>query len=331
MKKLVMLALAAVFVFGLTACGDGDLEPGLFEKGPSNSPLKVNNQSSREIVLYKCTQSNNTVGLKLGGVNGLAQGWPVPKISSADAMFVLNVVDYADYQENPNSPRVATSLLVYVDANGPATYAVSSGSIGDGELRFYNQTDNYVEIRTDSWYNEPFTVLRPLENKRMFLNTGDYDLFPVLKIERRSGNTIVGLSERKLQAFVNSYSFYAGNIQTITIPANVTAVEHVSAYIKVQNNTTYGLRMRAGNTIILNALNREVINGGASAEYTIDASAGSTVRQFGFYRTQGEEQALMDSALTFLQGQVYTITIPLSGSVATVITNGQYDTLYPNE
>ena len=250
-------------------------------------------------------------------------------------MFVLNIVAYADYKANPSNPRIASSTLVYVD-DMPALYSVSTGSVGDGTLKFYNQTENYVEIRgglsdsSPSWYSAPFTVLRPSEVKTVYLQTGDYDIYPVLKIERKSGIKTVGIAEKKLSALVNSYSFFNGNTQTITIPANTTQVDHTVAYIKVINNSTKGLRMVSGNAIVPNSLNRQVVNGGGESEYTIDVTGTTVDKQYSFTDTLGAVVASMSSASTLTVGRVYSITIPATGSTATIADLGTYETVYPS-
>jgi len=337
MKKLSILLLVALLSFSFVACGDDDEVGGVSFTANPDSVLKVNNLANAQIVLFASKPGTATTGAGtlLGGVNGLASGWGVPNVTAADGMFVLNIVAYADYKANPSNPRIASSTLVYVD-DMPALYSVSTGSVGDGTLKFYNQTENYVEIRgglsdsSPSWYSAPFTVLRPSEVKTVYLQTGDYDIYPVLKIERKSGIKTVGIAEKKLSALVNSYSFFNGNTQTITIPANTTQVDHTVAYIKVINNSTKGLRMVSGNAIVPNSLNRQVVNGGGESEYTIDVTGTTVDKQYSFTDTLGAVVASMSGASTLTVGRVYSITIPATGSTATIADLGTYETVYPS-
>jgi len=335
MKKISLLLLATMLVFSFVACSDDDSSAGVSFTADPNSPLLVNNAGSAQIVLFASKSGSTGAGVLLGGVPGLAQAFGVPNLSTADGMFVLNIVTLADYKANSSNPRIASSTLVYVD-DGPApTYTISSGTIGDGTLKFYNQTENYVEIRggetgsSPSWYSPPFTVLRPQEVKTIYLPSAEYDLYPVLKIERKSGNKIVGLAEKKLTALVDSYSFFGGNTQTITIPADTAQVDHTCTYIQVINNYNKGLRMVGGTAIIANSLGRQVCNSGGESSYTVDVTGTSVSKTYKFTDTLGTVVSEMSSSYTFDIGKVYSLTIPVGGGAPTVALLGAYETVYP--
>lgn len=322
MKKLSILLLVALLSFSFVACGDDDDAVGLSFTADPNSVLLVNNTSGEDIVLFSA-KDNQTPGKLLGGVPGNAQGHGVPNVSSSDGLFVVNVCTKTEYLANPANPKIGMSTLIYVDTM-PATYAVSATLQGDGQLVCYNQSEAYVELRKDSFYGNYITVLRPLEKKTMFVPTGDYDIFPVMKKEMRSGGKIVGLAEQKLMDQVDSYSFGGGNIGTITIPASYGTVEHRSTYIVVENNSTFGLRLNIGDSPQINVLGRQVINAGGKAQFNFDTTGTSTAKAFNFTKTMGDVFSSLAST-TFNRGFVYVVTIPLDGGAATVGTGVAYE------
>jgi len=341
MKKLAVLALSAVLCFGFVACGDDD--DIVFTEDPS-SVLKVNNLDNQRLVLYaaKSGAVGAEAGTVLGGVGSGATGWGVPKVDSTMQMFILNVVTYKQYSENPSNPRISSSLLVYVD-NTPATYPISAGIMGNGRIQYYNETSNYVEIRggeadygNPSWYSPAYTVLRPNESKRVWFPDGDYELFPVLKYERRQGGVIIGVGEKFLTTKVRLYSFHKNSrvLEERIDSGLASAAQDTVAYLSVKNSSTYGARMVDGGSYVENSLGRTVVGTGDQMEYWIQmptVGAGQNIQigetTTGNYTFSAGSQgviAQMDPELVFTyhRGKMYAITIPPTaapGNIATVV------------
>ena len=350
MKKLAMLALSVVLMFGFAACGDDDDE--LFTQAP-NSVLKVNNLDQQRLILYAATgqgtgQGQSTLGKVLGGVGKGAQGWGVKGVSSTMGMFILNIVTEQDYRDSlgTGDPRIAASILVYVDAT-PATYSISTSPMGTGYIQYYNQTSNFVEIRggavedNPSWYSAPYTVLRPNDSKRVYFRSLDHELFPVMKIERRGGQggtTIVGLAERNLTSYAALYGFKDNSMFMVSISAEeATAALDTVAFLSVQNNAAGGRLMvgaglQAMGTIYPTSLGREVVSGGDSAEYIVQMAVVGTGPsaltsskrglQFFFAISGGVPIARMDAEFEFEAGKLYILTIPgnaAANNVATIL------------
>lgn len=345
MKKLAMLALSVVLAFGFVACGDDDELPVMFTADPS-SPLKVNNMVNTELVLYaaKGVLPGTPIGNLLGGVKGMAQGHGVPNISTADGLMVLNVVTHQDYKEAQRagiSPRIASSVLVYVDGNGTATYPISSGAVGDAGVQISNQTDNYVEFRGGtlmsgpSVYSSPFTVIRPREMKRLYINPDDYAFFPIIKFARKSGNEIIGMVEKELdmaslvQGYTGYYSVTSGSLETIEIPKSAEqSGTQVSTFLTVVNNRG-ALQLRIGTKVFTTATGRELAASG-STEYVYSVpgalsnpNAKAELLIAGYGANMGK-LVEMATPYEFQAGQVYTVTIPLQSNVITVSHVGPF-------
>jgi len=323
------------------ACADADSGSGALFRQDPNSVLRVKNNSGKELVLFASRgAASNAAGDLLCGVSADPGTWGVPGVSPTNGMFVLNIVAWADYRNNAKNPRIASSLLVYVD-DEPVTHTISAGLGGDGVFRFYNWTDNYVEVRgglrddSPSWYSPAFVVLRPKDAKSLYCPVGDYDLYPVMILERRAGGKIVGLIEKKLSDLVHSYSLTKGYMETVEIPASVAAAEHAAAYIAVLNRSGYGLTMLSGSRIIMNSLGREVIRAGGSggdgtSDFVIPVNGNTIALLFTFTRTQGQTFAHMSEPYEFTAGRVYEIAVPPAGGAVAITPRGTYESFYGN-
>jgi len=341
MKKLSILLLVALLSFSFVACGDDDEGVGVSFTAATDSKLLVNHQDNTDVVLFKKASNGTGPGVLLGGVPGLAQNHGVPGVTSTDGLFVLNVVTLADYKASPSDPRIATSILVYVDSVA-ATYAIASSTVGTGVIRFVNQGDGYVELRKESWYGSPLTVLRPYETKKLYLQPADYELFPVAKVQRQDGTgKIIGLVEKPMRNDYWAGSLYEGKDMDLTLSASGTIIEHAVAYITVVNQAERGVRLYTGSTLEKNALNREICNAGESAEYSFAGTvSGSVTKSLLAKDTMSYVTSTMgSSSYTFKNGCVYTVTLVApngtDGTAAgytpgtiTVVSNGTYDSVY---
>lgn len=358
MKKMLMFALAAVMVFGLTACGEDELDSDLFSADP-NSKLQVTNVGNDQLVLFKAQSGQSTgIGTVLGGVPSLARRWGVPNIKSTDGMFVLNIVLYSDYQASKAtpgvSPAIASSMLIYVDST-TANYDISAGPVGNARIRFKNNTSNYVEIRGGqiveaSWYSPVFTVIRPDENKALYVQPDDYALFPVLIIERKSpgtagGMTVTGLVSKRLTALAKPYAIYDNDDTPVQIPSTAgQGALHTVAYLVV-NNQGSAVWLMNGDQIFKNSLGRELTRTGATpSQYIINmegvSGASSTnnlvlQKPMQFSIKDPISQNTLDSmadTFSFQAGDVYMLTINATGQfVLPIQRNGTFDELYPEE
>jgi hypothetical protein len=172
MKKLLMVALGAILVFGFAACGSDENADGLdslFVNG-GKSKLRVNNASQDDLILFAGSPASER---PIAGVLAGRNDWGVNNAPSG--LFILNVVTRDEYNLNKTDPKIAMAQLVYVD-EFPSTYEVSSGSIGGCELMVNNDSNNYVELRNNSFNGTPFLTVRPLEHAPKYLEEGDYYL-----------------------------------------------------------------------------------------------------------------------------------------------------------
>lgn len=329
LSKLAIFALVSVFI--LAGCsgvtdntGSGS---GVDYTSVGSSTLRVNNASSDNLVLFQDTVSSSTL---LGGVKGNAQDHGV-NVSTSAGLFVLNCVVESDYianKDNLANAKIAYSVLVYVDSQS-ATYQVSSGLVGSGYFLFNNNTPNYIEMRQDSWYGGVLTVLRPNENnKKLYVPTGDFLLFPVMKIERKDGATTIGLVEKQLAEYANSYRIDEGG-ELVNITADAASLEHVVAYITVNNQSTTGVRMTIGNEIQVDSLGHTVIGGNDDIEYTFDGTGnpGKPYSGIAFIDVFANTVATVSNCV-FSNSMVYRININSDLSTSVDIL-GDYDTVYP--
>jgi len=258
MKKLVMFALAALLVFGLTACGEDGNADGLdnlfVESG--SSKLLVNNASGDDLLLFAQSPKE---ARPIAGVLGGRQGWGVKNAPSG--LYVLYVVTRAEYALNKADPKLAMSQLIFVD-NEPATYEVSSGSIGNCELVVNNDSNYFVEVRNNSFNGSLFVTVRPQEHASKFLAEGAYYLYPVVKVEKKTAQgQVLGVYSKNFTEGKRMLGLEPGLIKYLNVTPGDIQNTAVECLIYINNNIGGDAEVHAGSAdgdLVVSTLGRRL-------------------------------------------------------------------------
>jgi hypothetical protein len=284
-----------------------------------NSTLQVNNASAENLVLYSASGSSGA-GTLLGGVEAGRSNWGVP--NAPQGLYVLNIVRYSDYQASHEDPRIASSLLVYVD-NTPASYEISFGAAGSVEFKVQNNTAHFVEILKSNFAGQIFAIVRPYESGSRFAAEGDYYLFPIFKIPLKNAQGgIIGLHSKN---HVNGIMMRSIDKDIPSTPLTVEAADinaPIESLISIHNNWGRNAMVLsgsnpAGGIIVESTLGRRIVNAGNTSPFVISRQPA--------YNANGQPAQTSFEVQIFLEAfaahsDVFTKTVEI-GKMYTIICN----------
>jgi hypothetical protein len=241
MKRSLWFVFLVVLLAGFTACGDDDADDlsNLFVESGS-SRLLFNNTSNVDLFLYTGEVRG---GRPFAGVRGGRNNWGV--MNPPSGLTIVSVVTRAEYELNPNDPKVAMSVLVFVDQSTTATYDIGAGIVGNARLRLINETPHFVELRQNRWDGPLFLTIRESElGTDKWLPEGEYTLYPIVKRTVRSGAQITGLYSQNFANGIKNVFLEsnAQNVETFVFQNNgdMGALQHNECLIFIQNNFDNG-------------------------------------------------------------------------------------------
>ncbi|MDR2733334.1 MAG: DUF4925 domain-containing protein [Spirochaetota bacterium] len=227
----------------------------LFDPVPGSSVI-IRNNTDADIVLFK--ENVHSVNDALGGVRA-GQAWGINKIAGCYLIKVVTEADLVQNERNPSNCRIISAFLVYVD-DVQTTYTVTSADPGSGMVFLKNESQRYVEVKLDDFYNgSTLTYVLPREERIQYLPYDDYRFCPIYLTIQTNGTKIIGITRRFNTAAVSVTGIYPGeNIKTITIGSEAGQRSDVTIYIK--NLTPVGASFMYGGTIQKSTLGREILN-----------------------------------------------------------------------
>jgi len=295
---------------------------GLYDPDPA-SFFVVNNNGNSDIILFN---EDAIPANLLGGVKAFTRGHGVPKMPSG--IHVVKVVTAGDYAANPASPKVCYSFLVNTDYT-PGAYDINVTS-GDCVLRINNLTDGYLEIRNTAYTGPRVAVLRPSEALDVYRPEGELTLYAVVQYPRLIAFQSPGL--KVLRSIQQSVSLLTGNTALLTVQqADVEAANHSGAYFLVNNESAKSVTMTgSGVTSYRDAWNKAIITTGEIGWSYNYEMTGDTMPEQSFTFVSAQYVIMGIAAVpACTRGHVYTITIPSSGTTASVVDSGTYETFFP--
>jgi hypothetical protein len=198
----ISVALALLLALGLALAGCGEDDDGIYSEN-KNSRLRVNNRSEQDLLFYinAPTEANNK---PFAGVPAGKQNWGVRNAPSG--LNVLFVVSQREYDLKPSDPKVAMSLMIFVDSN-PVTYDVRASEEGSISLILRNISEYYVEVRENHPEGRLFLTVPKYEfGSIKYVPQGEYVLFPIVKIPQMVGNNVVSILSKFLMGGTKSFS-----------------------------------------------------------------------------------------------------------------------------
>jgi hypothetical protein len=319
-------------MLGFAACGSDEETTGggetqaLYEPSGSSKLLVNNTSATEDILLYK--EAPSAVNKPFAGVRSGKQGHGVK--NAPEGLYVLYAVTQANYDLDNNDPKVAMSLLVYVDQT-PQTYDVGAGMLGTATIMIKNQSANFIEVHTETFTGPLFFTVRPWEfGVTKYVPDGNYNLFPVAKIEQKAGGKTVAVYSKVMMKGRKTFGLYTGEptqFFDVTPGAeDVGTLRTVECLIYIQNNFdnggggSYIHQGGAGGPVIKNTLGREIANLGTTFGISwrpeINQTTGVPLSEnfnavFVLENVQGSSQVCTLAATI---GNSYTITCKADGS-----------------
>ncbi|MDR2733648.1 MAG: hypothetical protein LBC99_03260 [Spirochaetota bacterium] len=324
--KIVHIVCALALL--AAACGGaGDDDP--LYANVAGSKLRLNNGSDQDLLLYKEAPKGNT---PFAGVRAAQQGWGAA--NAASGLWVLYVVAQAEYDARPANPKVAMSLMVFVDSNA-ATYDIGSSATGGVPLVIRNTSLNYVEVHTETFTGPLFLTVRPWEfGSTKYVPQGSYTFFPIVKVEQKQGVQTVAILSRFFLDGRRTFGLYSDNlvILDVTPGGEIGETRNIECLIYIQNNYnnngggSYVHQGGRNGPLVKSTLGREIANLNQRFDISwrpeLDETTGAPLSQnfnavFVLENVQGVSQSCNISCVI---GNAYWITCGANGAWGEVVT-----------
>ncbi|GHV33698.1 hypothetical protein AGMMS4952_25820 [Spirochaetia bacterium] len=336
----LMGALAMIFVLGScvnteTPQDDGP-HPGTdgvdwtnYQTAGTYSIILKNN-SNRNLVAFR---SSLTAANILGGIekNETTHGIKREKLSATGGFSIIFITE-EDYVANKSNlyaldQKPFTRIFAMYNAAGSneTPFEVSGNLGGTNKLIINNNTAYNMELRENTARGKPLGYA-PYEanNTELYMNNGDYDIFPVFKTYNAVRDEIITIYPRTALGYPrgNLVSFDGSANREKTIYAkdyigNPDGYSTGAAYLVVHNNSGAGVRVFQGDTLQRTETGINILNNGETRTFTI------LMDPLGAAGAYDTKKALSNWTLRDVNGQAVTIKYdtPAEGDTAGYFTS----------
>jgi hypothetical protein len=246
--------------------------------------IKVRNGTSEKLVAFKGALSAETL---IGGIPARANGHGLPKDSklfNKSEDFPLILLTEEQYVNNKNNLKSLenspfTRVFAFYNAQGTNEniYEISKRLGGSYTLIVQNPTDMNVELRLNGINGETIGyAAQGMLDTKLFLNHGDYTIFPVFKKYNALRDEIItvypkgasGLPMTEQFAFDEEVHEYSVNAKKYL---NSQSYSTGTAWLIIDNATEdTGVQLQKGGVIQRTSTGIATINRGAQRTFQVD-------------------------------------------------------------
>jgi hypothetical protein len=343
-KLLMMIAILVALTFAFTACGENEdeIDPNAVDfTSHTNHSVRVRNETSQRLVLFKSSLSMDTL---IGGVPARANNHGLPansKLFDKTEDFILVVLTEDQYNQAVKNNNLRslentpfTRIYAFFNRAGENmnVYSISDKLGGQFKLNIINTTTYSAELRLDSPQGDTLGFAPPQNlNTTLHVQPDDYNIFPVFKRYNQMRDTIQTLVPTGTSGFpwfqMMTFEDEAGSREhTFNVSqavANLQTSTSGVAWLVVDNQTTGGIRVVEGNTVIRTPTGTSGINSGRSRTFQVDMNlvSGGSQEVFSTSRTlatwsagpTGFEKQIVDltnnSNLSLKSDFIYTVVV----------------------
>jgi len=338
MLKFSALVLVMGLVVGFVGCSTDDeggngggTEDEIFKENASGK-LLTTNLGSEDLVLFYDTVRSTTL---LGGLPANEERFKV-KLPDSNKMYVIYAVKYSDYKGKSSAEilnlKVLDSTLVYSDPVNETTCRIGDPKAGgEGELKFRNQTNYYIEVGDGSPNDEDrFFVMRPYADDNVFVppKSDGYRLCFKLILPIKKNGKIIGVQRQFIDDWGKIVDPRKGKPEEVTISSEAIAAikpNYQEGYLRIINNYGDGFRVRNGFSPINSTLEKSVISNGEELVWELSGDEKEPGRPYAQFRLVANQVAndITISEFHIQNGYKYTLTInPASSTPKYTISEG---------
>jgi len=244
----------------------------LFTDVPGSS-VQIENKTGVRVVLFKDkVQSQNDAlgGIPVGETYGIKQ---------VNGFYLMKVVTEDDLLRNERSPEncvIINTFLIYVDSE-QQKFTLPPLVPSPASVYLKNNSQRYVEVRTESFYGDTLTYFLPREERVQYLPYGEYTLWPIYLAVETNGGKVRGITRRFNTENAAAVDALEGSpMQTLVIGSDAVAGQNRDITMYVKNLSATGASFVAGGNIQTSTLNREVINGNGGVQIYIFSEINTT-------------------------------------------------------
>jgi hypothetical protein len=212
-----------------------------------------------------------------------------PALFSSTGDFPLVFITEDQYNTNKNNLDVLNNspyARVYAFYNQLGTnatlYEVSDKFGGANELIINNLSSYTVELRRDGIYGEPLGFAQyKMVNQKFYLETDDYQLFPVFKRYIPARDIIQTIYPEYSTGMPKSVSFGFGDENGTRylldvkdyLGDSIPKMSTGAAYLVINNQSNSGIRLFKGGNFVTNSAGIATINNGLTKTFQIEMPA----------------------------------------------------------
>ena len=249
--------------------------------------VKVRNNTLKRLIAFKGSPDESSL---ISGIPASATNWGLKYkadlFGQGSNDFVLFIVTEEDYMEHKD--RLSdleyypfAKIYAFYNANTDGTnnnvYDISKNIGGNCTITLTNLGTNNVELRNNSITGETIGYSAALTAKTTFkVDAGTYYIFPVFRKYSSKLNEIVTQYPKTPEGLAVVIPFQLTdkepNADISTANWQNTVFSPSSAYIKINNNTNYGISFydSATGAALRSTEGAEMINSGRSKVYRVD-------------------------------------------------------------
>jgi len=308
--KLGMALLIAAIVLGFGACNFDENDDGTTNSGVdfksydgAAAAIYIRNETNVRLVAFRSDVRNDQL---LGGVPagpGVTHGikkavFDTTKANEFPMVFVTEA-DYIKYKKKLTDAPIFTRVYVLYNsqAENEKHYTVSGILGGNQKINLIGNMNYDIEWRQNG-IEGPTIGYAPknMMSTNLFIQPGDYQLYPVFKYYNQTRNTLCTLYPTVGSGNDKGYWFegFSARNAAITIQLDPTeALKALSetktlgaAWLAVTNSATTGVQVRIGNVLYTDPMGYAIINTNETLIIQIDMA--EVLGTFAVDRTVGD-------------------------------------------
>ena len=208
---LFLLVSFAIFV----ACSKGMPTPSFVNH--EGGLLRVDNPHHQRFIVFAGEPSRETY---LGGVPGTVTNFGMRIPLGQQLVNVARVEEYMLFRTNAAAIPIAWSTPAIIE-NAPHSLTIGEPPFsqlreGTGKVRFNNETDGFIEIRSYAWDGANIATLAPRSSSIRHLPCWDFRLYPV-RLDWVSNDGGANFRETRLTNSAFLLAIYPDMLREITI------------------------------------------------------------------------------------------------------------------
>ena len=340
MLKFSTLVLIAGLIIGLTGCptknddgknNGGGEDDAIFKENAAGRLITANLGAEDLVLFYDSVKNANL----LGGLPANADQFKI-KLPDSNKMYVIYAVRYSDYKgkssaEIPNL-KVIDSTLVYSDLTEETGCRIGDPkSGGEGEFKFRNQTNYFIEVGDDSPSESArFFVMQPYGDASVFVEErkDGYRLCLTLFLPMRKSGKIIGVQRQYVDKWTKKWDPRKGGPEEVTVSPELLVElkpNYEDGYLRVINNYGEALSVRNGSTPKESTIGKTIIKNGEEQVFEFSGNNDTPGRPYAQFRFVAGQIAndIAISEFYIQNGYKYTLTLnPASSTPKYTISEG---------